>query len=62
MIKDVNYEQSLPKEVNIKFIFVLTIFLFVKIVSYFVFPDHIRSVCNVIQKLPTPDSTDIALC
>ena len=33
----------LPIEMNTKIIFVLTISLFVKIVFYFVFPDHIRS-------------------
>ena len=34
----------LPIEMNIKLIFILTISLFVKIVSYFVFPAHIRTV------------------
>ena len=34
----------LPIEINIKLIFVLTISLIVKIVSYYVFPDHIRYV------------------
>ena len=34
----------LPIEMNIKLIFNLTISLFVKIDSYFVFPDHIRVV------------------
>ena len=33
----------LPIEINTKIIFVLTISLFVKIVFYFVFPDHIRT-------------------
>ena len=33
----------LPIDMNTKIIFVLTISLFVKIVFYFVFPDHIRT-------------------
>ena len=32
---------------NIKLIFILTISLFVKIVSYFVFPDHIRGILKL---------------
>ena len=32
----------LPIEMNIKLIFILKISLIVKIVSYFVLPDHIR--------------------
>ena len=59
MIKDFNYEHIvcekksgakiyLPIEMNIKLTFVLTISLFVKIVSYYVFPGHIRACCALL--------------
>ena len=46
MIKDFNYEHTLCElliEMNVNLIFILTISLFVKIVSYFVFPAHISA-------------------
>ena len=39
----------LPIEMNIKLIFILTISLIVKIVSYFVLPDHISTVTVIID-------------
>ena len=37
-------KHALPIEMNIKLIFILTISLIVKIVSYYVFPENIRVV------------------
>ena len=48
MLKNQASKHFLCIEMNIKLIFILMIFLFVKIVSYFVFPGHIRFVANTV--------------
>ena len=44
MRKNQTSKHVLPIEMNVKLIYILTISLFVKIVSYYVFPENIRGV------------------
>ena len=50
----------LPIEMNIKLNFILTISLFVKIVSYFIFPDHNSTVLVHFWLMDNPGYLSVA--
>ena len=50
-VKNSGAKICLPIEINTKIIFVMTISLFIKIVFYFVFPDHIRPLFSEITSV-----------